>query len=637
MKLRSILACMSAAGVASVHAQETLQLAQAYDAKMGQEIVVTATRSPQELKDTLASATVISRDQIENSQAQDLYQLLKAVAGVNIRRSGGRSSQTSLTIRGGDVSGTMVLVDGVNIESATLGQAEIEQLDLDQIERIEILRGPKSSLYGSQAMFGVVQIFTRKSAGKNGVTYSGGLGSDQTREASISANGSSETSRYNVTASYAEADGFDAQSEDDGISGIDRFDYDNDGYRRNGLSINVEQDFGDYLSANGIFSKHEGKTEYDVTESSFASLRGQTLPYSNTESENSTLSLAFDTEQLHSRLQYGVVDNFSENHNDFAPKEASTFTEIETLRQSGLWENSLSLVDWLTLNFGADYVHEEVNSLSGYSEDRRDVFGGYANTQMKAGDLSWSLGMRHDDHENLGSKWTGDTAFGWEFVDGITAMMSYGTGYKAPSFNDLFWPASPWSAGNPNLLPEETETYEIGIDAYQNWGMASFHVYKTYVDNLIEWAEVSPFFWTPSNVSSVKIRGAEMQYGTEQLGVKWLASFTYQKVSDVALDQDLDRRPRRQLALDADKQLGKFSVGGTWYAQSGFYDGVDDNGDRASAAGYGQLDIRASYMATPELKLRARVDNLFDQDFEENVGFNNPGLFYLIGFDYTPR
>ncbi|NPU91588.1 MAG: TonB-dependent receptor [Gammaproteobacteria bacterium] len=638
MKLRllvvSIGAGLGANVVLSSFAQENIQLAQVYSPGLADEVVVTASRSPQSLQDTLASTTLITREQIETSQARDVYQLLKTVPGVSVRRSGGRGSATSLFMRGGDASSTLILVDGVNIESATLGQVALEQLSIDQIERIEITRGPKSSLYGSSAMSGVVQIFTRKAAPQDGVTYSAGMGNDKTRDGSISASGSSATNRYNLTATHSTGDGFDSQFADDEVSGIAYYDYDDDAWRRSALSLNVEQDLGEYFTGNVVLNRGEGESEYDVVDL-WSAAPGQTLPYSTFDTLMSALSLTFEGEDFRSKLQYGHLEDSSEQHNDVDSLEPFEYSLIETNRDTGLWENTFTATDWATLNLGVDYTHEEVAGTVIYSEDRRDTFGGYANSRLDVSSLSWLLGMRHDDHEAFGSKWTGDTALGWEFVDGVTASASYGTGFKAPSFNDLYWPASPYSAGNPDLLPEETDSYELGVDAYRDWGNASVHVYKSHVENLIQWAEVSPYFWTPSNVGQVKTRGAELQLGTEQFGMQWLASFTYEKVTDAATGTDLDRRPRRRAALDMDKQLGDIALGATLSAQSSQYDGVDDNGERETASGFGQADLRVAWQATKELKVRARLDNMFDTEFEEIVGFNNEGRFLMVFVDYT--
>ena len=621
MKLHVVTASLALAGVSTAFAQNDILLAEAYQPDMGKEVVVTATRGSQALEKTLASTTVITRNQIETSQASDLYQLLRGVAGVDVRRTGGRGAATGLSLRGGPVDGTLVLVDGMNIESASLGQVSLEQLSINQIERIEIIRGPRSSLYGSSAMNGVVQIFTRKGAGEQGVKLSLGAGSDHTRDATASFNGGSETTRFNVTASHVAADGFDARYDEDNESGNRAWDRDDDSYRRSALSLGLDQQLGNNFSADLLLNRTEGKGEYDNMPGF-----GQSLPYTLYDTLLTAAGLAFDNDLLHSRIQYAFYKDRNENNDDLLP---ASYSLIETRRNTGQWENSLSALDWLTLNFGMDYTHEEMKSTNDYSELRRDNFGGYVNGQARWGAASMTLGFRHDDNEQFGSKWTGDTALGYELAEGVQASLSYGTAFKAPSFNDLYWPASTWASGNPDLLPEESETYEIGIDAYRDWGMASFHVYKTWVDNLINWAYVPPLL-LPSNVDQAKLRGAEVQFGTRWIGVDWKTSYFYEKATD-ADGEILNRRPRQKFALDMDKALGAWSVGATLSGRSHQHDGIERLG------GYGQLDLRAAWALNKEVKLRVRMDNLLDKGYEEARGFNTEGRFVMFFVDYTPR
>jgi vitamin B12 transporter len=625
MKLHGLAAAIGFVFVSNSFAQESIQIA-SYTPGLADEVVVTASRSPETLKETLSSTTVITREQIEQSQARDLYQILRTVPGVKLTRNGGRGGATSIALRGGNASGTLVLVDGINIESATLGQAALEQISVDQIERIEVLRGPKSSLYGSSAMGGVVQIFTRKSAGDDGIKYSLGVGSDSTRDGSISASGSTDSSRFNFTASHVVSDGIDAQYRDDETSGSSAFD--DDGHHRSAISFNLDQDLGDFFTANVIFSKNEGESEIDDY------FYADSFPYSLFETTLASIALDFNIERFSSKLQYGKLKDSSENFSDNISINP-IYDFIETIRDQGVWENSFHASDLFTINFGLDYIHEEVASTNAYTQTKRDNFGSYVNNRLDLGVFSWSVGLRHDDNEQFGSKLTGDTAFGVEILEDVTATLSYGTAYKAPSFNDLYWPVSLYSAGNPSLQPEEIETYELGLDAYQDWGNASFHIYKSYVDDLIDWAPTDSGQWTPQNIDSVKIRGAELQYGVEFMEVFWSASFTYEKATNTTAKEDLIRKPRRRFSFDADKTFGAFSAGVTLYAQSQHYE--DLGADRGVVPGYGDVALRGAWQVNDVLKLRANVENVFDNDYVEIYGYNNTGRFVMVYLDYQPN
>ena len=604
-------------------AQENVQLAEAYVPGQANEIIVTASRSPLELQNALASSTVITREQIEKSQAPDLYSLLQTVAGVSVKRSGGPGSATTVSMRGGNTSGTLIMVDGVNIESATLGEVALEQLSLDEIDRIEIVRGPKSSLYGASAMNGVIQIFTRKAAKSTGIQYSLGYGSDNTRQGSVSASGVTKTSRFNLTASHVASDGYDLQYADDALASSPKYGKDKDGYHRSAISLYAEQDMGKYFTADATLQRTEGASDYDdvYNPDSFPSSLYDTLLAST--------GLKLELGNVMSHLQYSHFQDKSQT-------QGTGYDSLyQTNRDKGSWENSVRALDWLTLNFGMDYTHDEVASSEVYTQTRRDNFGGYANTRVEAGHFSWNLGMRHDNNEQFGSKWTGDTAVGYEIASGAILSASYGTAFKAPSFNDLYYPSLPWGKGNPNLKPEETKSTEIGLDLHQDWGNASVHIYKSKVAQLIEWMETAPYYSEPFNVDSVYIRGAELQYGTRWLGLDLHTSFTYEKVINQATGQDIQFKPRRRGALDVDKQLNQFSVGMTIYAQSSQLE------DQYAApgvhlTGYGKVNLRASWQVSKEVKLRARAANVFDNQYIPQKGYNNPGRSLMVFVDYTP-
>lgn len=632
MKLRLIVAGFGVVATAS-QAQEDLQMA-SYTPEMQDEIVVTATRSPMAVKDTLASTTVITREQLETSQARDLYQVLRNLAGVQLTRNGGRGSSTNLSLRGVGSSGTLVLVDGVNIESATLGQAALEQFSLDQIERIEVLRGPKSSLYGSSAMGGVVQIFTRRSSQENGVKYTIGGGSNNTVDAAISASGSTDSNRFNVTASHVVSDGIDVQSRDDQTAGDAA--YDEDGFHRSSLSFNLEQDFTDTLSATALLSRSMGESEMD----SYYAFDANTYPYSEYDNTLYSLALNYDLEAFSSKLKYGKMVDTSEIYSDNL-SATPDYDLIETQRQQGIWENSYIMNPNLTWNFGMDYTHEEVVSTNVYTQNSRDNFGGYLNLQARGGIISSSLGLRHDDNEQFGSYMTGDAGLGIDVTDNTVVSLNVGTAFKAPSFNDLYWPHDAYTGGNPNLEPEETKSAELGIETYQDSYIGSVRVYQSEVDNLIDWAPDNTGKWIPQNVDTVDIKGAELQAGADVVGLTLSASFTYEVVKNDVTDEDLIRKPRRKLSVSADKQMDKLGLGLTFYAQSQHYEDVYNSAifatERVVMPGFGDVALRASYQVNDEIKLRARVDNLFDNDYVEVYGYNIEGRTMMLFLDYVPN
>ena len=621
MKLRLFVAGLGVV-VSNGYAEEALQMA-AYSLQVADEVLVTATRSPVALKDSIASASVITRDDIEKSQARDLYQVLRSLAGLQIRRNGSRGSATNVTMRGAGASGTLVLVDGINIESATLGETNLESISLDQVDRIEVVRGPKSSLYGSSAMGGVIQIFTRANK-KDGVTYTLGRGSNNTVDTSISANGSSDSSQLNVTASHVVSDGIDVQSRDDEVAGSAA--YDDDGYHRTNLSLNLEQALTEQISANLLFSGSRSQADHD---SFYASNAGNT-PYLEQETRLYSAALKYEREHYSTKLQYGKLEDASDNYEGDGTAD---FDRFGTTREHGFWENTLTLSPGVQLNFGTDYTHEEIEAPTAYRQTRRDNFGGYLNTQLELGLLSLSAGVRHDDNEQFGSKMTGDFAVGLHVTEDVTVSASVGTAYKTPSFNDLYYPDVGCCVGNPDLQPEEVESYELGVDAYQEWGSTSLRVYRSDIENKIDWVFVTQYI--PLQVDEADVKGLELQVGTELFDTMIAASATYEVVENAATGEDLERQPRQRIALDVDRAFGRTELGFSVYAQNKHYEGEGEG--RITLPGYGDVALRAAHRINEQVTVRARIDNLFDNDYVEIYGYNTEGRFVMVFFDYTPR
>ncbi|MCP5015005.1 MAG: TonB-dependent receptor [Ketobacter sp.] len=613
MKLRLFVAGFGVV-VSHSYAEENLQMA-AYTPMMGDEVVVTASRAPVALKDTLASTTVITEEDIQRTQARNLYQVLKTVPGVNVRRRGGRGANSSVSLRGMGASGTLVLVDGVRIESGTSGDVDIQQIPVDQIERIEIVRGPKSSLYGSAALGGVIQIFTR-SGKKDGVRYSAGYGSDNTREGSVTATGSTDSSTYSLSLSHVESDGFDNQYSDDHYMGLDWIDYDDDGYRKSNLSYKGVASFSDQIDGFVSLVRNESALDWDGY-----------YGYPSTESDSllATVGAELNLDHLISKLQYG---RFNEEYISDDPFNVYNYGHGKVIRDQASWENTYQVDDSNRVSFGVDYDVEDASYDLGYADyDRtdRDRFSGYLNASSTLGVFTLEGGVRHDDDEVFGSELTGDGGVAFRFSEDTKMSLTYGEAFKAPSNNDLYYPGY----GNPNLKPENSRTVELGVDTFFDSAMASFHVYHTKADDLIAY---NPAIYGPENINQVSIKGAEFQYGTRLLDLDIGVALTYQRPINELTNNDLQLTPRQVGSLEVDKSTDKWSLGFSWYVQGKQYDNA---GERLP--GYGLLALRGSFDITDEWTIRTRIDNLLDKDYIEITNYNSEGLFAMFYVDYSPR
>ncbi len=591
MPNKKILAAGVAVGLAvtsSVFAEETVLAAAGLS-----PVVVTPARTAQTVDESLAAVTVIDRDQIDQSQARDIPGVLRRTPGVQIVQQGGLGKQTGIHLRGAATNQTLVLVDGVRIGSATTGQAALQHIPLAQVERIEVVRGPRSALYGADAVGGVIQIFTRDGGVRPRASAGVRVGSERTREAYGSQSGGDGVNRYRLSASSLRTRGFDAQVP---VDSSKTFEPDRDGYRQDSFGLRWGRTFeaGADLDLNLLHA--EGDTEFDgaPNRTEFVQqVAASTLRFPVADDVGATVRLSESTDE-------------SVSDTDGVP--ASRF---ETRRQEVAWQSDVVLAPGHDLVAGFDWRRDEATSSEDFAHDERITRGLFAQYLGGSGPLSWSLALREDEDETFGARTTGDASMGYQLGRQASLFISYGTAFKAPTFNDLYWPASLFAEGNPDLDPETSETYEIGMRQRIGRGHWAITAYETKVDDLIDWAPGSEITdpWRPQNVDQARMRGAELEAGIETGEWMGRAVVTAVDAEDRGTGERLDRRPPLSGSLEVDRRIGRWSVGTALEGASYRYDG----GGEKRLPGYGLIDLRASYHPTPEWTVRALVENALDK------------------------
>ncbi len=581
-------------------------------------VVVTATRIPTRVDEQLADVTVITREEIEAQGAMTLPVLLAQQPGLQIVTNGGLGKSTSLFTRGTNAGHTLLLVDGVPLGSATLGQPSFHNLPLEQIERIEILRGPASSLYGSDAIGGVVQIFTKKGEGPMKPEAFAGAGSYGTWQAAAGISGGSENVSYSLRAAKLETNGWDATTPK--IANTNR---DADGYRNTSWQGRLAftpargQEFGvTYLAA-------DSRNHYDDP---YGGPTGD--PYNDDETR--VWSLYAKNRLLEtwtSSLRYGESKDRSEN---FSPARSL----FATVQKQWSWQNDVKL-PLGTLMFAYEDLRQAVDSTTPYTVKERTVRSWIAGWQARFGQHSWQLSQRYDDNSQFGAKTTGSLAYGYQILPSITARMAFGTAFKAPSFNDLYY-TSPWgSHGNPNLQPETARNREFGLD----WsGPTGAHLAWTHYDNriksLIAWQDTGGWVYVPFNVGRARIRGdsfsASHQWGawSAQAGLDWLSPY----------DEDTGKRLPRRAAQQAKARLaytpGAWGFGAEVVAVGKRFDRADETREMAR---YELVNLFGLYRLGRDVQLEGRLDNLFDKKYETAWGYANPGTMLFVALRYQPK
>lgn len=568
-------------------------------------VIVTATRTAQTADASLASVTVITRTDIERTQAKSVAELLAGETGLDAAVNGGYGKTTSLYLRGTNSDHTLVLIDGVKINSATNGIASWQYLPVEQIERIEVVRGPRSSLYGSDAIGGVVQIFTRQPTKKFQGNAGAGFGTYGTRNLSAGVSGAEGSTRYSLSAGHTSTDGIDSRTSSSGNEG------DRDGYRNESLAARMAHRFagGAEIEVHALYA--QGLTEFDGNPNQTAFIQDAT---------GVKLSLA-PTDIWSVKLQAGNSRDYTDGF-----KNGIRGDTFNTLRSLASWQNDITTGRDQLLTLGLDYQDDRIGSTQRYAVNERNNRGAFAQHQGKFGNHDVLVALRRDDNEQFGNHHTGNLAWGYALSPSLQGRLSYGTAFKAPTFNQLYYP----NYGSSDLKPEKSRSYEAGLRGKQAWGNWDVRAFQTNVENLIATVQVGSNY-VAQNVDKALIKGLEAEASTTLAGWNTRASLTLLDPRDTGRDKLLTRRAKRSLKLDADRPYGKWRVGGSLLVQGHRYDDVD-NVNRVG--GYGLFSLRAQYDMSKQWVFRANLDNAFDKDYETARTYKSPGrtLFFSLGY-----
>ncbi|WP_394753403.1 TonB-dependent receptor domain-containing protein [Crenothrix sp.] len=469
------------------------------------EMVITATRSVTPKKQLSAASTVYTRKDIERLQVKTLPELLRGTTGLDMTQNGGLGTTTSVFMRGTNSDHVLVLVDGIKVGSVTLGTTPFEFVPIDQVERVEIIRGPQSSLYGSEAMGGVIQIFTRKGEDSEKPQFSldAGGGSYDTYRTSGNVNGRWKNSWYSLGASSIGTEGINARQPIPGPFGFSQ--PDRDGYQNTAMNARAGHRFDNNAELEAFFIRAQGTNEFD------ANFGGDHAAFiTQTVGVTGALDVA---DNWRSTLRLGQSLDKSDTFN--ADITNTLNSRFDSTRWNASWINEVALSDNHKLILGSDYRLDEVDSTTVYTEKSRydvGVFGEYRGEIFENHFVNASV--RWDKNEQFGNYVSSNLGWRSNWDYGISTFASFGNSFKAPSFNDLYYP----NYGNRNLKPEESTSFEAGLAGNHDWGQWEIRAYHTNIDNLITPVADQNFNYTAKNVGKSQIDGLEAEIGTQWQG-----------------------------------------------------------------------------------------------------------------------
>ncbi|MBU4612403.1 TonB-dependent receptor [Achromobacter sp. GG226] len=590
------------------HAAQPTQLA---------PIAVIGSRAPQPLDDVLGDVTVVDRAAIDRAGSSSLAELLSRQHGIEYVDNGGPQTATSLFMRGANNAQTLILVDGMRINNATAGGGALNAIALNDIERVEILRGAASSLYGADAVGGVINVITRQGADKPlSLRADIGAGSHGTVRTSTSLAGSNAGWRYALNAGYGQSRGYNATTPENAFS----YNPDRDSwYQRNvsgslayawatghEVSIRMFHDRvnGGYDASTAEYNDRAVQTVEGFALASRDRITAQwlsTLRLGVTEDENVSITLGDDSRFRTRQRQYGWQNDYQ-----------LTDTQRVTLAFDRLEQRVTGdLQDWSTgVGMPADYAvtARNTNAVTGV------YTGDFGRHHVQAS-------LRHDDDSQYGGQTTGGAAYGLDLLPGLRATLAANTAFRAPTFNELYYPGG----GNPDLAPEKSRNVEAGLRWQRGSTELGATVYRNRVTNLITG-------WPSENVGRAILRGVTLT-GAHQWGNTALrASLDLQDPHDAATGDVLLRRAKRVFRLNADHRIGLARVGAEWYLSGERYDV-----GRQRLGGYGLLALTASYDVTPETQVQLRWNNVFDKQYTLAQGYATQGSSVFVNVAYRPR
>lgn len=570
-------------------------------------LIVTANRTAQTIDQSLSSVTLITREEIERLQPATITDLLRSRAGIDVSSNGSFGKQTSIYSRGSSSKHTLLLVDGVRMGSASAGGAAWQHLPPSEIERIEIVRGPRTSLYGSDAIGGVIQVFTRRGVtGEPKLNAFVGGGSFNTNKVGASVAGGTDKFLYSLGVSRFDTDGIDITK-----------DGDKDGYDNLSVSSNLEYRLSKATSFQLSLLHSFGETEIDTD-----------IPFANNYDDYSQSALRLAWNQQFTSIwgsEFSLAQSYDKQDN-YASYGDSYFN---TRKDQIAWVNTLQL-GIHELQVGVDAVRDNLDSSTDYDEDSRNNLGVFAQMHVPYGKLTGDVSVRYDDNEQFGDKTTGQLALGYRLVPNLNLRSSVGTAFVTPTFNDLYYPADPdWGGGgNPDLKAENSTSYELGLHYSPRNFFFDAAVFYTDTKDLIVYDFATN---KVQNTNKAEVTGLEIESGIKLEDWTLNLAATFLKPEDKETKKDLVRRAKNTLRVDLDRHWQDVDVGVSIISRGASY---DDANNTKKLDSHLVVDLRASWEFYPSVTLRTSVQNLQDKEYSLATGYYEVGRAAYLTLEY---
>jgi vitamin B12 transporter len=611
------------------------------------DVFVSATRTPTPIKNVIADVTLISEDEIKRAGSTSLQELLQKQPGIEIANLGGAGKVSTIGIRGTSSTHSVILVDGIRLSAATTGFTAIEHIPLSQIEKIEIVRGPASSLYGQDAIGGVIQIFTKK--GLNGFKpYVGiGYGSYNTSNFQSGMRGGNDQTTYAINFSTINSDGFSAFVPNP-ANPANSINLDKDGYKNYSVSSSLNHKINQDYELDLQYFLSKGKNQFDnrfansspsfhgnyrneiKLETYAMNLRGQINKV-----WQSSIKLSQSTDK------YLDLQKFNSSIPPFGQDDANLNDLYQTTQDQLNWQNNIALPRG-SINLIYDFLKQRIKTTDLYETTQRTNHGFMVGYNLLENNHNFQANLRKDFNSAYDDAVTGNIGYAYALNSNWTLASSYGTAFVSPSFNYLYSLASPYALGNPNLKPEKSKNIEASMRYRDDGSSLSLTVFQNKIDDFIIYS--NPNFITGSRTTTQNLNKAEIQ-GLTISGDQFLGHFqikgslTTQSAKNEDTDLYLPRRAKTFGNINLNYYVGYWNIGIEEIFSNKRFDNKENT---VKLSGYSVTNIVADYKFNENLNLNFRLNNLFDKDYslaaEGASGFRyqTPGrsLFANLRYDF---
>jgi vitamin B12 transporter len=602
------------------------------------DVFVTATRTPISKKNVIADITVISEEEIKLAGSSSLPELLQRQPGIEISNNGGQGKVSTLFLRGASSTHSVILLDGIRIDSATTGLTAIENIPLSQIEKIEIVRGPASSLYGQDAIGGVIQIFTKK--GLNGfkpyISY--GYGKYNTSIAQGGIRGGDETTSYAINLSSLSSTGFSA-FEPNANSPANIYNLDKDGYRNKSASVSLSHKINEKFDINFQYFLSQGKNKYD----NYYANWDPSIDWKNTQDQESFSGTVNSqlTNYWKSSLRVGRgIDDYVEkqSYSFFGPGGYIDKDNVyKTIQNQITWQNDILLpLGSLVLLY--DKLDQKINVTdTSYSKKDRQNDAYMIGYNLSQASHNFQANVRKDFNSVYRDATTGNIGYSYALNSNWSIASSFGTAFRSPTFNYLY----AGSYANPDLQPEKSKNVEAQLKYQSDAEFFSFVTFKNKITDFIISDSTTNF--RPYNINTAEIYGATVSSSHFMNHFQVKSSFTVQSPMNESADKYLPRRSNFFGTVGLNYFIQNWSLG---FEASGSGNRYNDAANIFNIPGYIKTNLFADYQINKNLTMNARVDNVLGKNYTyayegnpttDGFRYQTPSQSFFISLRYEPQ